>query len=406
MRKEISMSRSQKVKGEGGLRNQRIFASRSHEARLRSTVIKLEALEERTLLSTTAKVLPTTANVPVGLGATYTALSRAAHGLVPVTGSPVTMSDLEAYLKRLGASLPKDLGPANSASSPTNFRNQPGAPQNPNGGAIEALAQDPLLTGLSATPLLPTTVSGFDGMNFLDSVDGYVPPSTSIGVGPQYVVETVNAQIQIYSKATGAAQLPNTPLATFFGQPSESPFDPVVTYDDISNRFIVAAATFSGHLLLAVSNDSNPLDGFSADYDIDVSEGAGFFGDLPKIGWNHDEVVITENMYGPSNFDHVQVLSFAASSIFAQNPPAVLAPGTDYFSYNRTNNDFTLVPATMHGAAAGTPMYFVEENSYGDGANLRVVSATNLWVTRPASPTRSSRSRHILSRRRWFSLAA
>ena len=102
-----------------------------------------------------------------------------------------------------------------------------------------ALLHDPsLVTGLSNPPVLPTTIAGFNGMNFLDSVNGYVPPDTDIAVGPAYVIETVNAQIQFYDKATGAAMLPNTPLSTFFGQPSESPFDPVVTYDDIAGRFI------------------------------------------------------------------------------------------------------------------------------------------------------------------------
>src|SRR5262249_2146515 len=189
---------------------------------------------------------------------------------------------------------------------------------------------------------------------------GYVPPDTDIAVGPQFVVETVNAQIQIYDKATGAAMLPNTPLNVFFGQPSESPFDPVVSYDEIANRFIVVAPTFSGHLLLAVSNTSNPLDGFSAKYDLDVSEG-GFQGDFPKIGWNTDEVVITLNMYpGPGAF-HVQVLSFATSSLFSATPPASLTLNTDYFSFDRTNNDFTMAAAAMHGAKLGDPMYFVEE---------------------------------------------
>ena len=154
-------------------------------------------------------------------------------------------------------------------------------------------------TGISQPPLDPNIVNGFDGMNFLDSVNGYVPPDTIIGVGPQYVVETVNAQIQFYDKVTGAALLPNTPLNVFFNQPSESPFDPNVTYDDIAGRFIVTASTFSNHELMAVSKDSNPLDGFNT-YDLDVSEG-GNFPDFPKLGYNADEVVLTLNMYpGPS----------------------------------------------------------------------------------------------------------
>ena len=86
---------------------------------------------------------------------------------------------------------------------------------------------------------------------------------------------------------------------------------------------------------------------------------------------------ITYNMYSNStgNFDHVQVLSFAASSIFSSSPPPTLTLGTDYFSADRFNNDFTMAPASMHGAVPGDPMYFVEENSFDNGSQMRVVSA-------------------------------
>ena len=219
-------------------------------------------------------------------------------------------------------------------------------------------------------------------MNFLDSVNGYVPPDTNIAVGPQFVVEVVNSQIQFYDKVTGAAMLPNTPLNQFFGQPNESPFDPNVTYDDIAGRFIVTASTFSNHQLMAVSKTSNPLDGFNS-YDLDVSEG-GDFPDFPKLGYNADEVVLTLNMYGGPDPFHVQVLSFATSSLFSATPPPTLTLGTDYFSYDRTGNDFTMVPAVMHGATAGMPMYFVEENGFDNGSSMLVSSATDLLSSSPS----------------------
>ena len=157
-------------------------------------------------------------------------------------------------------------------------------------------------------------------MNFLDSVNGYVPPETSIAVGNQYVIETVNAQIQFYDKTTGAALLPNTPLNIFFGQPSESPFTAVASYDDISDRYIVAADSGSGDLLLAVSTDSNPFDGFRT-YDLNINE-AGFFPESTRVGWNADELVVTFNMYSNSGgAAQVQVLSFATSALFSSSPP-------------------------------------------------------------------------------------
>ena len=399
--------------------------------------LKLESLEERTLLSTTVPVKASL--TPAGLGPLYTSMAEQAYGVGSSTTTPgqyvpggttstntsssITPADLEAYLKSLGlnyntltnagAGIPQEYqghatsppGTMTPIGPPTTFT--PGVPNTPNqyylnnldnpqqesqpvfsvsdnAALLERLKLDPQSTGLSSPPLDPVLISGFDGMNYLDSVNGYVPPDTNMAVGPQFVVETVNAQIQFYDKTSGAPLLGNTPLNIFFGQPGESPFDPVVTYDDIAGRFIVASDTFSGDLLLAVSKDSNPFDGF-ATYDLNVTEGGAFTPDYTKIGWNADEIVISYNMYSNStgSYDHVQLLSFATSSVFASTPPPTLTLGTDYFSADRYNNDFTMAPASMHGAVSGDPMYFVEENSFENGSQMRVVSATDLLSSSP-----------------------
>ena len=70
----------------------------------------------------------------------------------------------------------------------------------------------PEITGFSNPPLNPSQLSGFDGMNFLDSSMATCRPIPTSPSAPSSVVETVNAQIQFYDKATGAALLPNTPL--------------------------------------------------------------------------------------------------------------------------------------------------------------------------------------------------
>ena len=185
-----------------------------------------------------------------------------------------------------------------------------------------------------------------------------------------------------------------------------------MTYDDIAGRFIVAADTFSGDLLLAVSKDSNPLDGF---YDLrpQRQRRGRSRPTITKIGWNADEVVITYNMYSDSTgrYDHVQVLSFAASSIFSSSPPPTLTLGTDYFSYDRSNNDFTLAPASMHGAAPGDP----DVLRRGERLRQRLADARGLggqpaeqlaqlhrhaWSTSIPTPIRRRRSSPAASSRR------
>ncbi len=393
--------------------DRRFSARTSTHARRRAADMKLESLEERTLLSTTKPLLP---SGPVGLGPTYTALSEQAHGVTlsssPTntfapgsTGGPggsttVSMTELEAYLKQLTASLNKVNGQGPGATKaqapapgPGNYyannqdnpqqESQPVYSVNDPAAQLTRLRIDPSLTGISTPAVDPSVIAGFNGMNFLDSVNGYIPPDTSIAVGSQYVVETVNAQIQFYNKATGQAMLPNTPLYNFFGQPFESPYEAVVTYDDIAKRFVVASNTGSGDMLLAVSKDSNPMDGFST-YDLPVSQ-SGWFNATTRMGWNADELVVTFDQYSYYGYaPQVEVISLAASSLFASSPPTSLSQGTDYFVNNRTSNDFGLAPATMHGAAPGTPMYFVEENSIGNGGALRVVAGSNLLSSSPS----------------------
>ena len=403
-----------------GARNVDRHASARPSAKVRrhAAVLKLESLEERTLLSGTKKAafkLPTS---PVGLGATYTMLSERAHGVSLVqaptghyvpggsstgTSGTYTMADFDAYLKQLKRSLDKVTGQeaqspgspkaTNPSPSPSNSHSvnqdnsqsgsQPVFSIKDPAAVLTRLKLDPSSSGISTTPLEPSVVSGFDGMNFLDSVNGYVPPDTSIAVGSQYVVETVNAQIQFYSKATGQALLPNTPLSNFFGQPSESPYQAVATYDDIAGRYIVVSNTGSGDLLLAVSNDGNPLDGFDT-YNLSVSQ-PNWFNYETRLGWNDDEVVVTFDQYSFTGAaPQAEVISLATPELlFASSPPTSLALGSDYFISNGTFNDFGLTPATMHGAAPRAPMYFVEENTIGDGNDLRVVAAADLLSNSP-----------------------
>src|SRR5207253_1052402 len=107
--------------------------------------------------------------------------------------------------------------------------------------------------------------------------------------------EAVNSTIRFYDKATGTI-LATKQLATFFDPVGPvSAFDPVVTYDEQAGRFFVAAvdttdSTKKAFLDFAVSNTSNPLDGFSEMHKIELTEydskGNAYWDDYPKLGWN------------------------------------------------------------------------------------------------------------------------
>ncbi len=101
--------------------------------------------------------------------------------------------------------------------------------------------------------------------------------------------------------------------------------------------------------------------------------------DFPKIGFNADSVVIT----GDEFFDggNVGILSFNKSTLLSGDFTNNLYTITGY------PTNWGLMPARMHGAAPGDPMYFVDEAGWDNGSAIRVWTATGL---NSGSPTFSS----------------
>lgn len=239
---------------------------------------------------------------------------------------------------------------------------------------------------------LPTLVTGgFPALDF-NASGGVEPPDTDIAVGPVYLVETVNTALAVYNKGTGA-EVGSESLAQLFapaGVPAGADlFDPCVGYDDTSGRFVIGVAEESdaagtSYLDVAVSNDSDPTHGFSELHRIAAKESQGgksFWGDFPRLGWNADALVFSLNMYAfpgaTGAYDHVQLVVLNKASVLDANAATLTVTHID-----RTDPaDYTLVPAKMHGAAAGAPMWLVEEN---DGAStMRVVGMTNVLAAAP-----------------------
>jgi hypothetical protein len=223
---------------------------------------------------------------------------------------------------------------------------------------------------------------GFDGIGFPNSF-GSVPPDTHVATGPEHIVEVTNTTIAFYSRAKGK-RLFIQDLFVFFAPAGavRFAFDPVVTYDDIAERFVVAMIDDDetlqrGFLLYAISNSSNPLDGFSEMHRIDATQDGIVLAesvrpDFTRIGWNADAHVITFNMFG-SEFDHVSVIVIDKSTALDRD-----ASTLSFSQIDRDPVDFTLMPAVMHGSMPGDPMWFVIEADGALGAELRVVKMTDL----------------------------
>jgi hypothetical protein len=249
---------------------------------------------------------------------------------------------------------------------------------------------------LSSVPVAHLDAS-YAGLSAITSPAASIPPDTDLAVGPDRILETVNTSIQVLSKATGNP-VPGFPqsLQALFNRPAGEDFtDPVVTYDDAARRFYVGVLDFvplqGWQLQFAVSNTSNPQDGFTRTL-IDVRENVNtpalLLPDYPKIGYNADAIVLTFNMLDlGENYVHARVLSISKAAVLNGGAPAAVTfltdlPGNDAPPGGMAHS--TLAVATMHGAAPGGPMYFVEENLNSLGNSIRVGRMDNVLANLPA----------------------
>jgi fibronectin type 3 domain-containing protein len=236
---------------------------------------------------------------------------------------------------------------------------------------------------------LTPSVSVLDGFNGLYN-HGYNPPDTNMAAGPNYIVETVNSSVAIFNKATGALVSQETLSMLFSGfDPGDTgPYDPSVLYDDQAGRFVVEgqvanSSTHRAYIDIAVSNSSDPTQGFSEIHQIEVDEGGLYWSDAGKLGFNADAYVFTGNaaQFTSTGTFHEIVLTIKKSTVLDQNNSTL----TDYpvDEWWGSSDYFSLIPARMHGSAAGGPMWFVETDFGADNA----VTVTRMDNVLSSSPT-------------------
>jgi hypothetical protein len=214
---------------------------------------------------------------------------------------------------------------------------------------------------------------------------GWYPPDTSLAVGPGHVVETVNETLAIFNKSTGALISSQTLQSFFSGfvTGSNGMFDPSVMYDEGAGRFVVEAAVkdptnSKSYIDIAVSNSSDPTAGFTEQHQIEVDQGGQYWVDNGKLGGNADAYVFTGNFYTFSNTNGPElVLTIDKNSVLDQNNSTL----TDYVTTR--SGQFSMIPARMHGAVSGGPMWFVE-TSWSGGSSIDVVKMTNVDTANPS----------------------
>jgi hypothetical protein len=226
--------------------------------------------------------------------------------------------------------------------------------------------------------------SGFDGIDASHSGGATYPPDTVAAVSEQYIVEAVNSQIRVTDKA-GNTKLDESFFQFFAPLGLDSSLflsDPYVEYDDIAQRWYVSDTAIhlfqDSSLLFAVSNDANPLHGFS-EHRFQVGPEPGDFLDFEKIGYNADAVFLTAADDSSPDFAPV-VITIDKASLLGPSPAFV-----SYVSTPPVRDLAFFIPAQMHGAPTGMPEYFVQDAGSLDAVSghVDVVTMTNYLSNSP-----------------------
>ena len=217
----------------------------------------------------------------------------------------------------------------------------------------EMLPELPSIATLALTDTPTLASSGFAGLAFPDSQcgPGCEPPQTQVAAGPNNVVEVTNIVGRIFDKSGN--DLSDFNLNTFFGVALDIfSSDPRIEYDTLSQRWLISFLTFDntditnsldGFWNLAVSKDSNPLDGFNT-YQVETQ---GDFPDQPPLGFNDDKVVTGGNSFScdPDCNDGL----YEGNEFLVWNKSELLAGAatidTDFNPPIQDNSQFPIIPA-------------------------------------------------------------
>jgi hypothetical protein len=214
---------------------------------------------------------------------------------------------------------------------------------------------------LTDTPTLAS--AGFAGLAFPNSgcvPEECEPPDAQVAAGPNNVVEVINIVGRIFDKSGN--DLSDFDLNALFGVAADIfSSDPRIEYDTLSQRWFISFLTFdtddistaqNGFWNLAVSKDSNPLDGFSV-YQIESPDGD--FPDQPPLGFNDDKVVTGGNSFsctvstpdpgnpncGNGDYEGNEFLVWNKSELLA----GAAMIDTEYYQPGQDFSDFPIIPA-------------------------------------------------------------
>ncbi len=145
---------------------------------------------------------------------------------------------------------------------------------------------------------------------------GSIPPDPHVAVGPDHIIATVNTDFAIYDK--NGNLLKRIDSDNWFGSliPGIFSFDPKVIYDHYAQRWMMVwldqdDGSARGTILIAVSDDSNPLGNWSnwvLPSNKNGNTGINSWGDYQGVGYDSLALYVTTNQFSfAGNFDYAKI---------------------------------------------------------------------------------------------------
>lgn len=264
-------------------------------------------------------------------------------------------------------------------------------------GARDAVAQQSVGTQAIAGP-----VANFEGLSNEDNfaLFGFrVNPPDPVGdVGPNNYVEMANLLFRVFDKS-GNPLIPATDTGTLWqgfavDDCTDPSGDPVVLYDQLSDRWILSQFTTRGptyYNCVAVSTTGDPTGTY---YRYAFSTGANF-PDYPKYGVWTDSYVITTREFGPTVEYGIGVYGLEKNKMLNGQP----ARAVSFFIDGNAPGQLPLVgdgllPADIDGkqrplTGAAIPIVGTQDDGAGYGATFDALNVWNLTVKWRSTPVAS-----------------
>ena len=245
----------------------------------------------------------------------------------------------------------------------------------------------------------PGIMNTFEGIQ----ATGWYPADCTVAVGKTQVLLSVNSNLEVYDKTGNKlGSWPN--LGKFFGSVIPAGikvFDPVLLYDQFSDRFVVIAVAVDDvnlkSLLMIGVSDSDDACGpywvWSSDATLNANTATNDWGDYPIVGYDEDAIFVTLNMFQfGGNFTYSKMRIF--------NKAELLGAGVcqnqeirywDIWNIkdNGGTTAFSINPC-IHYRTAGLNLPAYMMNAKGSGTSLNMWTLTNAlggWAATPINPT-------------------